>query len=1184
MSRTLYATLIGINTYPVKPLNGCIQDVLSIDQLLREQCAQQEGTLTYQPFYLLAPNEADTERLSRYNEGKSEPVEFEAPSFDNVSNKAFAHLKAANDGDICVFFYSGHGSHTDAPEVFWHSKPDRQNETIVCVDSRDPEVPEARDLIDKEIAYLLWDALKGKEVHALVIMDSCHSGSNTREMAEGTDTVRYRFQPSSKTKIPFESYIGHGKEDFYAIEDGNARIQLARYVQLAAARDSEKAREVSEGGLFTSQLMELLRAGGTAKSYRDLLQSVSLNVRNRNSQQNPVAFAREKDDMDLQFLGGGLVPYKPTYEVRYREEAGQWLMSGGTVHGITPPRGTSQSTVKVLSGDGTQEKEVHVIDVLGDISILDSTKMDDFDKARTDYRAVIVRLANAAVKVGLSKTLLADEAMTTRIKEAYTADSYPFIELIAEQGPEVAYLVQPTRDNLYILTRASSSLPLFKRVKNAEVFLQEVNQVGKWINTIELKNLVTSYQKGDFVFVMERIEGQAVNNINRETVTGKTWNLSPDEEVVLSYQDNQQPCFRLSISIADNSKLQSCYVGALYMDSLYGIDSSMIRKDSNQLVKNGSPLFLEYVANNRLTKTVKLKIDPTYSLYNINEIIDHVKIFVSSDPIDLSRYDQKSLELDPEPTRGTDKGLETSDSLENELDWTVFDFKLRIVGPNKEKNLVPGATTDFSQFTIEAPEGFGARAFAATNDDLLRLHRISTTKGMDDVADAQLANLMPPATIWGDTPSDAAFRSGLDTIADQQVQILELWPLNGQKLELPAGKSLLIKPKVAESGAKSLDNEEEEEVIIPCGFDEDSKLWYPIGTSDADGTIHIDFLPPETQGTVQDAEPGAKSVGGSVKMFFKKLLRKKKGFNTLVLYEVKKDGVWEQLTDKPNRMEKELKNKPTAKVLLLTHGLTADTGPMVEAMKELDGLPDLVDFVLTYDYENLSTPIDEAGKILHQKLADIGFGKPEFPKITIIAHSQGCLVTRWMVEQEGGHAYVEQLILVAGASAGSELAKLGSSVFSMLTHALNVTGPIKLAIKGLTFLLKALKSDPGRALKDTNPGSEFITRLGASRQAGGVRYNVIIGDLSLIERDFDEDDTFLQNLKRILAKKIVVPWFTNNLFNGLLNDIAVTHQSAGSIKDYDATNTRIVVSNHLAYFRKNLAEKELVEFLRHDTV
>ncbi|TDE14824.1 hypothetical protein [Dyadobacter psychrotolerans] len=64
---------------------------------------------------------------------------------------------------------------------------------------------------------------------------------------------------------------------------------------------------------------------------------------------------------------------------------------------------------------------------------------------------------------------------------------------------------------------------------------------------------------------------------------------------------------------------------------------------------------------------------------------------------------------------------------------------------------------------------------------------------------------------------------------------------------------------------------------------------------------------------------------------------------------------------------------------------------------------------------------------------------------------------------------------VAGARAGAELAKLGSAVFGLITHAINVTGTIKLVITGLSFLLKALKSDPGRTLKIPAP-THFISK------------------------------------------------------------------------------------------------------------
>lgn len=840
------------------------------------------------------------------------------------------------------------------------------------------------------------------------------------------------------------------------------------------------------------------------------------------------------------------------------------------------PREVQEGLIKTNS---TKEE---VSNSTSDFAVLDQTQTEGLDKEKRTYKAIITQMANAAIKVGLSKSVKAEQLLADQLKVAYQDRDHPFFMINFDDNVEADYLIDITSDRNFILTNLGSSIPLFKRGNNPNLFLQHVNSMGKWTNTLELKNTVTAFRKDDFIFRFEKIEGQEITRVNRELVTGKKWELSPGEEIAFSYINNQQPAFRLSIEIAENSTLQSCFAGVLYLDSKYGITTDLIPSDSGQLFKKGSPLQLGMVVGGRTTGTIQLNRDPKYDLYNINEIIDYLKIIISSKSPELSLYQQKSLELDTlrEINRESTKSLETSENTENQTDWTVFDFKFRIVGPNKEKTLVPGSLIDFSAFTIEVPQDFSAKAFAVTHDDVLRKQQSNTLRGVDEKADALINNIVPPSTLWGEAITDRAFSTGLATGANNDIQALELVSLNGLPLILPEGQSLIIRPKNSE--IISRDIEDEEEVIIPFGLDESLDLWYPLGTSDAEGNIHIDFLPAPTGGLIQGDEPLTKSPIGSVKLFFRKLFRKKSGVNTLALYKLQTDGEWLELTKELTEIKRELEGKPNVKVVLLIHGLTGDTRHIVAALKDLKELPQTADYILTYDYESLSTPIDDAAKILHKKLTEIGFGDPLLPKIKIIAHSQGGVMSRWMVEQEGGNAYVTHLILVACAGGGSELAVLGSTVFSLLTHAINVTGPIKMAITGLSILLKALKSDPGRTLKDTDPNSKFTKKLSNSQQPVNVKYNVIIGDLALIDRDFDSDDKFLQKLKKVIADKLIVPWLTKGLFEGEPNDIAVTHRSAVSIKNYENTpvNTRIVASNHLAYFRKELAQKELLEFLQ----
>lgn len=1176
-TKTLYVTLIGINAYRQNALNGCIRDVLALDRILRELCLQQKDVLGYCPYFLLAPNDQDKAQLAEYKSSHNLSINFDSPTFANISQKAFAHLKQAKDGDIGVFYFSGHGSQTEAPEVFWHTKPDRKNETLVCLDSRDNDAPDARDLIDKEIAFLLWDALNGKNVHALVMMDSCHSGNITRAMADKKDTAQYRFLPSDKNHIPFSSYIGSDNPAFYDIKEGNAYFKIARYVHLAAARDHQKAQETAEGGLFTSKLTTLLRNGGTSQSYRDLMQNLSVNVRMRNPQQDPVAFALVEDDLNKQFLGDNLVPYIPTFEVRFNFERGQWIMNGGLQHGITAPVGSAKSTVSIPDDQRTLgESSIGINEVSGDFSVLNDADMIAFDKSRSDYKAVVMRLSLPALGIILSPALQEKTLLAEQIKTTFSKANFLYFKIITGESTCTNYQIDITGDDHFILTQPCSNTPLFKREKDAGSFLRNIEHFAKWLRTVEIQSASTSYRKNDFIFNIQRIEGKSFSGVDRESLAAEKWHAAPAQQTVFSYTNGYQPAFRFSMEIAPESNLQSCYISALYLDSRYGITTGLIRSDSGRLEKMGSPLHLVFLRDGREIKTIKLDIDPGYAAYGINEITDYLKIFISDKPLDVSRYEQRSLELDTNGTRGIDDDLFDQKATSRDSDWAVFDFPFRIVGPDKEKMLRSGESVNFPGFSIDVPAGFSAKAFAATGEDIFRKER-SPANFEKNISGVQ-PEATPPVAIWGQNVTEPAFLPSLAAGDGSMLEILELKSVDGSPLSLPEGKSLIIKPNTI---TKTRSADDPDEVIIPCGYDEISELWYPVGSSDENGNIHIDFLPTETSGLIQTTSPADKSIGGSVKLFFRKLFKKKKRLNTLVLYRVSPEDEWEELTNEPSKMSDELEGKRSSRVVLLTHGLTGDTRHMVAALKELKELANEVQYVMTYDYENLSTPIEDAARSLSKELKEAGFGKSGMPALTVIAHSQGGLLARWLVEQEGASVYVRQLILVGVASAGSELAKLGSSVFSLLTHALNITGPIQWAISGLSLLLKALRSDPGRTLKDTNPGSDFIEKLRQSSKPENVLYSVIIGDLSLIDREVEEDDKFLQRLKKVLADKVVVPWFTHGLFKDEPNDIAVTVASATAINGYDQTaNMRIVASNHLAYFRKSLAQNELMEFLK----
>ncbi|GEP97771.1 alpha/beta fold hydrolase [Chitinophaga cymbidii] len=1088
-TRTLYATFVGINAYPQGALSGCIKDVLDLDLLLREQCAQQGAdVMDYRPAYFLAPNASDQLRISGYEAANQWRITYKAPTFRSLTEEAFTHFSEAKPGDICLFYYSGHGSQTAAPEGL----QEKMMETLVCVDSR----REARDLVDKELGYLLWKAFAGKGVHALVIMDCCHSGNNTRS-ALVNDDLRFRFWPADGNKVPLTSWIGHA-EGFYVLADGRISIKIPPYIHLAACRNDEKAQETMNGGLFTSKLTEVLRAGGTASSYRNLMQSVSVTVRGRAERQSPVAFSQEDADLDQQFLSSAVIPYKPSFEVRYHARDKEWRMSGGAMHGILP------STVMRIG-----ERDVPLAAVFPSWSVLDSAAMSGLDTTGIKEKAVVLQRGEPAMLVRLAESAAGLQQVYDRHPHAYFR--------IAEEG--ALYVAERWGDS-YILRGINHNMPLFQRQQDPAVFLEQVNKVGNWLAALELKNTSPALKADDFIFNWV-IDGEPVVKL-------------PGEEIRLSYKNNEHPVFSMNVALHPSSAIRSCFVKVLYLGSKYSIDGSLVRNDANEL-KPGMSIPLTFNYEGETYDSIGVSIDEAYQYYGINEITDFLKVIISDREVNLDQYQQQGLPLDVPPGAGTrdiappGKAGKTVD----QPNWSVFTFGIRCTGPKKEQELRAGSPADFAAFTVEAPPGFSARAAAITADE--ENNRQPSSRGQSG------------ASIWdGVLTDDSPFARSIHPITDSGIRMLELFPLNNGPLTIPEGAQLVIRPATASRST-------EEELVVPYGYDPHLDMYIPLGYADDQGNIYIEQLPPLV------ADERTRSLGGSIKLLFKKLIRSRE-VNSLRIYARGGNG-WE-----------ETKTLQDGKAVLLIHGITGDTRYMAEAFKDTIG--DEVDLLLTYDYENLATPVSKTAEKLHAQLQAAGV-----QELTIVAHSMGGLVARWLAEQVPGTGYVRRLVLVGSPCAGSEMAALGTAAFGMLTQALNLTGPVKYAITGLSWLLKQLKLHPGETLNELKPGSSLLQTLSTSKAPPGVEYRILGGDTSLLQH-YNGDDPFLKRILSLAKDNILYPGLTQRVYEKEPNDMAVTLSSMRAVPSANGeVKLQVVASNHLAYFREQESLGQILSLL-----
>ena len=214
---SVYALLCAIDNYPNPKhvLQGCVRDMQGLQGYLEYHCQQENLTLHLKVL--------SNEQVSR-----------------QALISAFDHFQAAKNGDQCLFFFGGHGSRCPAPAAFWHLKADQKLESLVCWDSRNEG---GRDLMDKELSWLIWRAVEGKDIPFVSIVDCCHSG----RMRDTVEEVRARDIPDLGTGVKVEEYLGYA--DYQKSAQGLLSPPQGRRIHLAAARESELAKEINLKGV-----------------------------------------------------------------------------------------------------------------------------------------------------------------------------------------------------------------------------------------------------------------------------------------------------------------------------------------------------------------------------------------------------------------------------------------------------------------------------------------------------------------------------------------------------------------------------------------------------------------------------------------------------------------------------------------------------------------------------------------------------------------------------------------------------------------------------------------------------------------------------------------------------------------------------------------------------------------------
>jgi len=1142
MSRTIYAFLVAIDDYPspIPKLRGCVNDIDAFAAYLSERVAGNKGVAL---------------KLKTLKNGEAT----RAAIVDGFRG----HLGQAKKGDVALFCYSGHGSQEQAPEEFWKIEPDHLDETLVCFDSRSAG---SWDLADKEIAKLIGE-VAAKGPHFAVILDCCHSGSGTREIESVV-----RRAPTDLRRRPIESFfvspaeaeVASVSRSVQAKEAGRYAPPEGRHVLFTACRDDEEAKEhIGDGkhrGAFSFFLGDALKSAAGVPTYRELFARASALVSSQVRNQSPQIEATQNDDLDATFLDGAIQPSPATFTASFHD--GVWSINGGAISGIPAPTSSDaarlalypfDATVSVLSDPSKAVAMARVDDVLPASSRLIIEKNAPLHP-KLAYKAIIVSLPTPPLGVLLEGEAAACGLVRKALATA-SPDGKPSLftgETTKDGSPEFRLVA---RDGQFVITRPNEERPLVAQIDGlneagAGLAVKRLEHMARWTQTVRLSNPASSIQPGD-VKLTVLVDGKEVSG----------------KEIRLEYQikDGKQvePAFQVSMT---NNSTRRLYCGLLDLTQRYRVFAGLIKSGSVKLEPGET-------AWANLGQPISASVPDEIWKQGVIEYKDLLKLIVCTEDFDPRLLEQPTLDMPRPKTRSLPRGgslnrlmqkVQTRELGDREPtaidDWQVAEVSFTTIRPL--------ATTSVPS-SGQAPAALAGGVKLEGHPSLTAKARLSTAP----LSTRDLGNVTLPSLLYDDPSVCQPLTFTTSRGFDPGLSVLELTEVNDASLVTPDSPLRVSVPLSLQSN----------EHVVPVAYD--GEFFLPLGrveSRSADETvIALDRLPSPLV--------DSRSLTGAIKIFFQKVISKAVGmefqYPILGAADVAPDGAVKPIRDQFQVRDRVAKAQ---RILLYVHGIIGDTQsmiPSVQLAKLADAQPlaSLYDLVLTFDYENLNTTIEENGRLFKARLEAVGLGAGHGKTLDIAAHSMGGLVSRWFIECEGGNEIVRRLVMLGTPNGGSpwpQVADWATVALGLgLNHLTAIAWPASV-VAGLA----AWMENPTVALNEMLPKSKVLADLKQSPDPG-IPYVMLAGNTSIIPAavaasDGDKASVFARLLSRLtspdLLHKVANPFFLDQE-----NDVAVSVASmenipSGRKRPFDV---RPVACDHLSYFRDPEGLKALAAVL-----
>ncbi len=1050
---------------------------------------------------------------------KFETLLNEEATYDTIiDHLGSAHLAKAGKEDLILFYYSGHGAREKAAKEFLPFFPEGKEETLVCYDSR---TPNGKDLADKELAVLIAK-LSEKSNHVVVVMDCCHSGSGTKEIDDfALGKARQTYDRAEER--PLSTYL----DGYYAqqlTQSGKINIPVSKHILLAACSNREKAFELnSKQGLFTSRLLKVLKRG-TAISYANLFSQCRAAMRQLAKNQNPQFETYEQFNAHQPFLNPNSKKRKKKYLV-FREEE-KWWVECGAIHGLPADQGRAAQFEIFLDRKSLGFAKAKTV------GIQKSELVFDFDYRQTHaLEAVLISLPAPPILIDLFAT----NQQTERLKKAFSLGIDSKKELEKKYEPIHFQLISGLQAAKYQLRMAEqveiihlenkTILRTIKGDDHTSVFqdaFQFLEHLAQWEKALKISHPTTAFDIDKVSILLEDLAG---NQLNKEGL----------DAIILDapkLEDGFEPIdFRLRIA---NNCQQELYFSLVYFSPDYGIHPI----ESKEIPAGRTATFIEG--------------DTLQIMENEVESTDIFKLFVSTESIDTFLLEMEMLELGITVEYGRTRAtqLATQKAIGSHYknhkktkkiianDWFTKQLIVRVIG---RQNRVGDKAVKLANGLISVLPHSKLKADLAITSLMSGTRNLEAGKSIVQLLEQKGGHLMG---LGGTTRSLYGVPNVLEITGIENEATLAQEPL---QIEIDAQLKA-------------------DETLIPLTFDGEHILPVGIATPHKDGsiTLAIDKIP-DTE------EVKRRSLFKALKLYFMKAALKSRKLQQLR---------WVDYDETQARRKTEgiiIKIQEADHILLCTHGIIGDTQGQANFARSLyskekeAGKP--FDLILTFDYENLNTPIQVTAAALKEQLGKVGI-KEEGKKITILAHSMGGLVSRYFIENLNGKAVVNQLIMAGTPNAGSAIAKmvtLRDSSLMLLGFLLNFLQEIPLVGTFIRILEGTKKVTYTLGQMDYDDSEEFLRNLNLSADPE-IPYYVIAGNLAqYLEQD--------ESAKRLVNKLYKLG---GKIFYGAEdNDIAASVESIFSVnsKRKPSPQKQQVACHHLNYFEHEESAEAIKKFL-----